>query len=202
MSKYSLYGVVIIFIIALVAAVIRNMPAEPGPVIPADPVLGERHDSALQFYHLMNVQTPNNPLAKWKMASNGGVGSSYVFTNANGEVIDSIKDPKGVLEKVVDVKNNKPVLRGLDIMPNAHASLDPAEGNIVLIEFTPEGRRKFEVFTRKNIDEYLAVFFEGKLITAPSIKVAITGGKAQISGFASMEESKKAANMLNFSEEK
>jgi preprotein translocase subunit SecD len=197
LSKYSLYSAVIIILVALVAIVVQKMPGKPGALVPARMASKHRNPDALKFYHLKNVQTSNHPVAAWKMVTDGGVGSSYVFTGKNGQVIDSVKDPKGVLEKVVDVKNNQPIVTGADIKPNAQANLDPAEGCVILIEFTPEGGKKFEEFTRKNIDEFLAIFFEGKLITSPNIKTAIPGGKAHISGFASMGEAKRAVEMLN-----
>ncbi len=152
--------------------------------------------ASLEFYHLKNVQTANNPLAAWKMSKGGDLDSSYVFSGDMGQSIDSIKDPKGVLEKVVDVQNNKPIVTGKDLLPNAKANLDPQEGNVIEIQFNKEGSDKFAEFTKKNVDEYLAVFFDGKLLTAPTIKTAITGGQAQISGFKSLEEAKKAADIL------
>jgi len=197
LSKYSLYGVVVVILVALVAVVVRNMPAKTGPLIPARMASNRHNPDALKFYHLKNVQTSNNPLAAWKMTKNGGVGSGYIFMDPHGQLIDSIKDPRGVLEKVVDVKHNQPIVTGKDLVPNAQANLDPAAGNVLEIQFNEAGSKKFAEFTRRNVDEYLAVFFEDKLITAPNIKIAITGGKAQISGFPSPQEAKRAAEMLN-----
>lgn len=152
--------------------------------------------ASLEFYHLKNVQTANNPLATWKMSKSGDLDGSYVFSGDMGQMIDSKKDPKGVLEKVVDTKNNAPIVTGADLLANAKANLDPQEGNVIEIEFNTKGSEKFAEFTRKNVDEYLAVFFDGKLLTAPTIKSAIAGGKAQISGFKSLDEAKRAADIL------
>lgn len=156
-----------------------------------------RSTASLEFYHLKNIKSPRNSLAVWTMDQPGTAGQPYIFTNARGETIDSIKDPKGVLDKVVDIKNNPPILTGKDLIANAKSSMDPQGKITINIEFNDKGTEIFRDFTRKNVGEYLAVFFDGKLLTAPTINEPIPGGKAEINGFRSLEEARQKADFLN-----
>ena len=52
---------------------------------------------------------------------------------------------------------------------------------IVSIEFDDEGKKLFEKITEENINQPLAIFVGGQLISAPTINEKIAGGAAQIS---------------------
>ncbi len=153
--------------------------------------------AALEFYYLRDVQNANNPLGKWRIESTGTDERGYIFIGPRGETIDSIKQPEEVLEKVVDVKNNKPILTGKYLLPNARANLNQKNQAVVSIEFNREGTEIFRRFTRAHVGDYLAVFFDGKLLTAPTINEPIPSGKAEISGFRSLQEARRMAEFLN-----
>tara|TARA_Y100001970_G_scaffold76288_1_gene96838 strand:- start:8875 stop:10182 length:1308 start_codon:yes stop_codon:yes gene_type:complete len=53
---------------------------------------------------------------------------------------------------------------------------------IVNLEFTPEGGNKFYQATSKSINKPLAILLDKRIISAPNVNQAISGGKAQISG--------------------
>jgi SecD/SecF fusion protein len=157
-----------------------------------------RSTAALEFYYLKDVVNSNNPMGKWRMeAPIGGEEKAYIFTGPRGETIDSQKQPEEVLEKVVDFKNNKPILTGKDLLPNARANINQRNQIVVNIEFNREGTEIFRKFTRAHVGDYLAVFFDGKLLTAPSINEAIPSGKAEITGFRSLAEARQVAEYLN-----
>jgi SecD/SecF fusion protein len=153
--------------------------------------------AALEFYYLRDVQNANNPLGKWRIESTGRDERGYIFIGPRGETIDSLKQPEEVLEKVVDVKNNPPVLTGKYLLPNAKANLNQKNQAVVSIEFNREGTEIFRRFTRAHVGDYLAVFFDGKLLTAPTINEPIPSGKAEISGFRSLQEARRMAEFLN-----
>lgn len=69
---------------------------------------------------------------------------------------------------------------------------------IVSIRFTSEGATLFEEITRDNIGENLAIFLDGKQISAPRINEPISGGTAVISGGFTPDEAKALAQNLNF----
>lgn len=75
-------------------------------------------------------------------------------------------------------------------------------GYIINIEFNKTGTEKFANLTKELIGKQLAIFINGELMSAPTIREAITGGTAQISGGFngfSYEEAKKMTDMLNAS---
>lgn len=155
-----------------------------------------RRSASLEFYHLKDVQSDNNQLARWRMDPPDTEDKPFIFTGPQGETIDSIKQPEAVLEQVVNTKDNPPIVTGKDLMSNARANL--TQGKVVVeIQFNEQGTAKFRDFTRRNVGEYLAVFYEGRLLTAPVIKVAILDGKAVIEGFRSLKEAKGIADYLN-----
>lgn len=154
--------------------------------------------ASLEFYHLNNVKTSNNPTAYWRMdPEEGGDDKGFVFTGMRGEVISSTRNPEEVLEKVVNTKDNEPILTGKDLLSNAMSDLDQNDGVVIRIEFNAEGAETFREFTRANKQEILAIFFDNKLLTAPKINEAIPSGKAQISGFKDIDEARRTADQLN-----
>lgn len=76
-------------------------------------------------------------------------------------------------------------------------------GYVITIEFNKIGAEKFAKLTKELIDKQLAIFINGELMSAPTIRETITGGKAQISGGGtngfSLDEAKKMTDMLNTS---
>ena len=152
--------------------------------------------ASLEFYYLRDVQNSNNPMGKWRMDVVPEE-DRYVFTGPLAETIDSIKQPEEVFSKVVDTAHNEPILSGKDLLANAKSGLNARNQTVVNIEFNKEGTIVFREFTRRHVGDYLAVFFDGKLKTAPSINEPIPSGKAEITGFKSLKEAKQMADYLN-----
>ncbi|MDD2331049.1 MAG: protein translocase subunit SecD [Candidatus Cloacimonetes bacterium] len=67
----------------------------------------------------------------------------------------------------------------------------------VSIEMNREGARRFEDVTAKNINRRLAIVLDDKVYSAPSIGDRIAGGKAQITGRFTVNESSQLAIVLN-----
>ncbi len=153
--------------------------------------------ATLEFYYLRDVQNSNNPMGKWRMEPAIAEDKGYVFTGPNGETIDSLKQPAEVLAKVVDTAHNKPVLTGAYLLPNARCNLNQRNQTVINIEFAKQGTQIFREFTRSHVGDYLAVFFDGKLLTVPSINEPMPSGKAEITGFKSLAEAKQVAEYLN-----
>lgn len=86
------------------------------------------------------------------------------------------------------------------------AALEFAGGNggqlanepIVSLKFNDEGGKLFADITRANVNEQLAIFLDGEIISAPNINEAITGGTAIISGGFTAVEARELAENLNF----
>lgn len=91
-------------------------------------------------------------------------------------------------------------LTGKDLQAATIGS-DPATHSwVVELTFNDKGTQKFAELTSKLVGKPMAIFFNGELQSAPVIREAITGGKAQISGGGSgfkIDEVKKMVDLLN-----
>jgi preprotein translocase subunit SecD len=71
----------------------------------------------------------------------------------------------------------------------------------VSLEFNGAGATKFADLTQKLVGQQMAIFFDGEEISAPVIREAIFGGRAEISGGSTngfaYEEAEKMVNLLN-----
>lgn len=99
----------------------------------------------------------------------------------------SQRDEQGrvVSEKPIFLK--KVAISGADLK-SAYPGSDQYARPIVNIEFTPEGARKFHDVTGRSVGKPLAILLDGKVISAPQVNEAISGGRAQISGQFSNQE--------------
>lgn len=161
----------------------------------------------LGFYWLRNVECRNNPSARYRMITdvqNGREVTSFCDKNTNRilqgnspsdqstifkQVInayDPIMNPKG-LEPEVSVDDLEPVSQG----ENSY------NGPAISIRFNRIATEKFYRFTRKHVDDVVAIVLDGKILSAPVIKTIITDGRAQIQGFKTLREAETIAQVLN-----
>lgn len=71
---------------------------------------------------------------------------------------------------------------------------------VVDLEFNDKGTKKFAELTKQLVGKPMAIFFNGQMQSAPVIREAIIGGRAQISGGDNgfqYEEAKKMVDLLN-----
>jgi protein-export SecD/SecF family membrane protein len=82
-------------------------------------------------------------------------------------------------------------------LKRAQVGFDQVGNPIVLLEFNDEGAKIFAELTEKNIGKPLAIFLDGKLISAPTVKEKIPSGKAEITGKFTLQEAKELVRNLN-----
>lgn len=88
------------------------------------------------------------------------------------------------------------VLTG-EFLNDAGSSIDQQTGQaIVNVSFDARGTRIFSRLTTENTGKRMAILLDNKVITAPVINEPITGGRAQINGFADTKEAHAVAIML------
>jgi protein-export membrane protein SecD len=143
----------------------------------------------MEFRHLISVEDKRHPTAKYRMStSKDDKGNDvYTFMDTQGNDVKT--------EKVLD--ESPLIMTGSDILSNSKATTGSNYGTVVAIEFNNEGRKKFAEFTRRNVDEYLAIVLDGKVLSAPVIKVAILDGRAVIEGSFTSVEAKKLSDYIN-----
>jgi preprotein translocase subunit SecD len=78
----------------------------------------------------------------------------------------------------------------------AEPSRDMNGGPAVTFRLDAAGRQAFGDYTAAHVGEPVAVFYEGRLLTAPIVLSAITGGVAIITGAQTVEESAAMAASL------
>ena len=91
-------------------------------------------------------------------------------------------------------------LTGKDL-ERANLSTNSQNGQwVVDLEFNGAGTKKFAELTKAMVGQQMAIFFNGELQSAPVIREAITGGRAQISGGENgfvYDEAKTMVDLLN-----
>ena len=98
-----------------------------------------------------------------------------------------------MLNKTIDeiVADGSVVLTGTDVADaQAGSRTDQMQNNeyVVQLEMTEEGTTKFAQATEAafNAGESIAIYYDGKIVSAPSVNSAITGGTAEISGIRNL----------------
>ncbi len=152
--------------------------------------------TGLEFYHLKKVATKAHPNRPWRLRLPTSTSGSYIFSGPDAERIDSQRHKELLLKEVVGWPVEKPILDGNDVLPSA-SSQETGKGWAVKVRFTRKGAETLRNFTRANRGEYLAVFYNGELISAPVVKDPIEHGEAYITGFKTKADAEMAVSRLN-----
>lgn len=116
--------------------------------------------------------------------------------------LPGVKDPEKAIEilgktamlEFQDEAGNT-VMTGQDLK-DAKAQIDQSNQNLVALEFSDEGGKKFADLTRNNVGKNIAILLDKQILTNPNVKEAITGGKAVITGSRTLEEAQRLAILL------
>lgn len=112
---------------------------------------------------------------------------NYVYTM--NKTIEELENDGSIMLVGTDVKDAQ-ARSYTDNMQNSQFVVD--------LTMTDEGTKKFADATTKAYQngETLAIYYDGSIISAPSVKKAITDGQAQISGSFSFEEAQQLASTI------
>jgi len=123
------------------------------------------------------------------------------------EILDSLGRP-GTLEfidseNIDGFYNQGPydaALTGSDVKEaSAGIREDQTKGtkeNVVSLQFTDEGAKKFAEVTAASIGKPLYIVYDGQVVSAPNVNEAINGGSAEINGISSYEEAESLASTI------
>lgn len=116
--------------------------------------------------------------------------------------LPGIKDPDKAIEVLGKTamlefqdESGATVMTGTDLK-DAHAQIDQSNQNLVALEFSDEGGKKFADLTSKNVGKRIAILLDKKVLTNPHVNEPITGGKAVITGSRTLEEAQNLAILL------
>lgn len=126
--------------------------------------------------------------------------------------ISDLNQAKAYIGETAELDFRKPMVQnGLEIwvptgltgkdLTRANLSTNSQNGQwVVDLEFNGAGTKKFADLTKNMVGQQMAIFFNGELQSAPVIREAITGGRAQISGGENgfvYDEAKTMVDLLN-----
>lgn len=85
-----------------------------------------------------------------------------------------------------------------DDIKNATAGIDSDNGNdnVVQLAFADEGAQKFADVTAANVGKVVYIIYDNKVVSAPTVQSAITGGSAEINKIGSYEEAEQLATTI------
>jgi preprotein translocase subunit SecD len=116
--------------------------------------------------------------------------------------LPGIKDPEKALDIIGQTallefkdENGKTILTG-SALKNARVEFDQVGQPMVRVEMNPEGAKIFADFTSKNIGKPVIIVLDGRVISSPVIKDAITEGVGVITGKFTIDEAQKLAILL------
>ena len=84
-----------------------------------------------------------------------------------------------------------------DVIVNAQSSFDQFGRPCVSMEMNTDGARIWANLTKKNINHAIAIVLDGVVYSAPNVQNEITGGRSEITGHFTTEDTKDLANVLN-----
>ena len=67
---------------------------------------------------------------------------------------------------------------------------------VVELNLTSEGTEKFATATEENLNQQIAIVYDGEVISAPTVNNVISNGQAQITGMSSLEEARQLASSI------
>lgn len=120
---------------------------------------------------------------------------------ADSAIGSSVLPPGVELLPMTDGQSKLPVFSHVDVdgadLTNASASIDQQSGEwAVNFTFDLTGAQEFGDVTRANVGKRFAIVLDNKVIEAPVIRTAITGGSGQITGGFSAQQATDMALLL------
>jgi len=114
-----------------------------------------------------------------------------------------IKDPDEAVRNLIKTaylefktEDGTTVLTGRQLK-TASEEKDPQSGQVrVNLEFEPDGAKTFAEVTAVNVGKRIAILLDGNVLQAPVVDEPIPNGRAQITGYESLEEAHNIAILL------
>lgn len=145
----------------------------------------------------VTIDIPGVRNSKQILEELGKAGALYFILYTDLKTEDG-REPEDDDKVVYD--NSKILLTG-DTIGDAQSGTDQAQGtgktrHVVNVEFKGKGIKTFGDITSEHVGERLAIVYDGKLVSAPTLDEAITGGKCQISGNFTAESAEQLASTI------
>lgn len=141
---------------------------------------------ALYFVAETDSEGNANYTAQYVQNDDGTIGYTYVMN----KTIEELLDDGSILVQGTDVADARAVSQRTSQMGNVEYVVD--------LTMTEEGTAKFAEATRNAYSkgETLGIYYDGGIISAPTVQAALTDGKAQISNQGSYEAAESLASTI------
>lgn len=159
---------------------------------PEAPVTPERVQQAMAIIeNRVNARGVAEPIIQLQ-------GSRRIIVELAGE-----KDPDEAVRTLIKTaylefktEDGTTVLTGRQLK-NAVEAKDPQSGRVVVnLEFEPDGAKIFADVTAANVGKRIAILLDKQVIQAPVVQGPIPNGRAEITGYESLEEAHNIAILL------
>lgn len=109
----------------------------------------------------------------------------------------SVKPEQDQLFALYSLKstNGEPAMQGA-VIANAKADFDQYHNPVVSMEMTNDGARDWASITKRNKGRGIAIVLDGMVYSAPRVNAEITGGRSEISGKFTTDDTHDLANVL------
>ncbi len=152
----------------------------------------------------LNIEIPGVSDANAILQELGRPGALYFISQTDPQGNTNYDRSTYVMYKTIDelLADGSILVTGTDVRDAQAGSIrDQQMGKveyIVSLSMTEEGREKFAQATQnaKSKNESLAIYYDGAIISAPSVNVVITDGNAQISPMESFEKAESLASTI------
>lgn len=128
----------------------------------------------------------------------GNMNYSITGVDENGKYIYTLN--KTIDELLADgsIKLDGTMVKSADAAQTTDNSALQQTQYVVELTFTDEGTEAFADATERAFEkgETIAIYYDGELVSVPTVQSVITGGQAQISGMADVEEAKALASTI------
>lgn len=145
----------------------------------------------------VTIDIPGVSNSKQILEELGKVGALYFI------LYDDLKTEDGGVPDQNDkvVYDNSKILMTGDTIGEATSGTDQAQGTgktryVVQVKFKGKGVKKFADITTEHEGKRLAIVYDGRMVSAPTLDEPITGGNCQISGSFTPESAEQLASTL------
>ena len=150
----------------------------------------------------VSIEIPGLSDANAVLEELGRPGSLYFINHIDSQGKENY-DSMGNLTKSIDelIADGSVVLTGTNVVESRAGAIKNDMGNteyVVELTLDEEGTKKFAEATTiaALTKDTIMIYYDGKPVSIPSVKTAITGGMAQISGQKTIEEAEQLASTI------
>lgn len=146
-------------------------------------------------FHPVDLAIPGPVIDDWESISfNEDTGCREVGALPPGRMVRELVEDGAIGQTMVLERD--PVISGTNV--NSASASPNSDGAGFQINFVYDniGARRFADYTRENIGQLFAIVLDCKIISAPRIQSAITGGSGRITGDFSVDEAVRVATLI------